>query len=134
MSMNPQQDQWGNDPKRLKSLGFGKSDKAKGMPAKTPRDKSQDGHEHGDEHKQMHAQHGPVMHAHMESKHDMGEHHVMLKHEDGHERSSIHDSAAEGADHIKAAHEPAEHGEMDSMNEGDSDSMPMGKPSADGGY
>jgi hypothetical protein len=132
--MNPQQDRFLNDPSRLKSLGFGKSSKQKGSPAKTPRDKSQDGHEHKDEHAQMHAEHGPVKHAHMESHHDMSEHHVSLEHEDGHKRDSVHDSAAEAADHIKAAHEPSEHGEMDSMNEGDSDSMGKSNPAGMGGY
>jgi hypothetical protein len=111
MHPNPQANEYKESPSRLKSLGFEKSEKEKGSPAKTPRDKSQDGHEHKDEHAEAHAQHGPVVHAHLESNHETGEHQVHIEHADGHKRSSIHDSASEGLEHVSAAHAPAEQGE-----------------------
>ena len=102
MSMNPQHDSFLSDKKRLGGLGFLKSDKDKSRPAETPRDESEDGHEHG-----------PITEVHMKHDHDMGTHHVEIVHADGHKRHSEYDSVQEAMDHVSAAHEPSEHSDED---------------------
>jgi hypothetical protein len=104
MHPNPQAAAWLNDESRPALKRFSKSDAAKESPARKPRDRSQEGMEHEDEHEQAHAEHGPVMHSHIEHDHEAGIHTVHLHHEDGHKRTSTHDSVKEATDHVNAAH------------------------------
>lgn len=112
MFNNSQQESFLNSPDRKKALGM----KSKSSVMDHVAEPKHGGHDENEDHAAMHAEHGPVVEAHMKSDHEMQEHHVHLTHQDGHKRHSQHDSHGEATDHIKAAH--------DAGNE-ESDAAPM---------
>ena len=75
---------------------------------------------------QIAEQHGPATEVHIQHEHEMGVHHVVSEHPDGHHHESDHESAEKAHEHGKklaGAGGAEEHSEPD----GDEEAEPWGK-------